>query len=693
MPNVRISDLPLATLPLVGATSFFEIQALEAGENVSRRVAAENLNVSVALPIGTNRQVLVNVGGGSTYVATSGVEINTVGDVILAHNTDGAGDFFLTVDALGANVRQFAVGANDNQFRFLEGDFIQVEQGHVGYDASNDLEIMNLTAAGNVILGLVGNTAALTLVAAGFVGVGTLFDFDNSAAATAQRIVGRNSEGGYAFETDGGNLEIQQTDNTGADVEGHATFFMDGGFEIRNNGSIILNSGEDRGVGVRGSSANNGDPTAGAAQDVRIRLDNFSGTRVAQLGFDDATTLLTLTNVVEGGLIELRGTQSPGGGASVGVRFDPDDDVKLFDINVEVARTLPVASGGFEVDNQATGVGFERVLTTADLGGGVTFPLDALDNEQIRFGTGQDALFFFDATDMQINLVDGVDLRILGGTAGAEQMLNLISNDTVQQFFNGVLRSATTSVGVDFFGQAVDLDNSAAATVAVFLSRNSNGGMHVGVDASGDLQIRQLAAIGTNEDIIIAATRNLEVAFFHNNVETARTNTLALGGFFVNNTLTGAGFERALTTSDLGGVSGFVTDVRSSNLTLADATQATALSVTLVTNSRYAVEAILVVTVNAADDFDWRWVEPIGSWDGNGIDVWTGDDNIGAWSEDTEVTRNTSGGVDILHIKGEFSTLGSAGDLELQGAKNADAGSDGTIFQGSWLRAQLLVSF
>ncbi len=55
-----------------------------------------------------------------------------------------------------------------------------------------------------------------------------------------------------------------------------------------------------------------------------------------------------------------------------------------------------------------------------------------------------------------------------------------------------------------------------------------------------------------NGDTVLTYTKNADLALFNNDVETARTATLLSGGFEVNNTVTGGGFERALTTSDLG---------------------------------------------------------------------------------------------------------------------------------------------
>jgi hypothetical protein len=56
-------------------------------------------------------------------------------------------------------------------------------------------------------------------------------------------------------------------------------------------------------------------------------------------------------------------------------------------------------------------------------------------------------------------------------------------------------------------------------------------------------------------------TRNGDVAMFHNGIEMARTALIGSGGFEVNNTVTGAGFERVLTVSDLGGGGGQVDSV------------------------------------------------------------------------------------------------------------------------------------
>ncbi len=68
------------------------------------------------------------------------------------------------------------------------------------------------------------------------------------------------------------------------------------------------------------------------------------------------------------------------------------------------------------------------------------------------------------------------------------------------------------------------------------------------VRAAGSLRLEVNELVSTELGILI--TNNAGVGLYTNNLETARSNDGSLGGFLVNNLLTGGGFERALTTSD-----------------------------------------------------------------------------------------------------------------------------------------------
>ena len=100
-----------------------------------------------------------------------------------------------------------------------------------------------------------------------------------------------------------------------------------------------------------------------------VNLQHQNGTNRATLRHNGAEALI-VRNQIHGGNINLEAENAGGIVRSVLVG-DPDNDTALFDNGVEVARTLPTASGGFEVNNTSTGAGFERVLTISDLGAGI----------------------------------------------------------------------------------------------------------------------------------------------------------------------------------------------------------------------------------------------------------------------------------------------------------------------------------
>ncbi len=59
------------------------------------------------------------------------------------------------------------------------------------------------------------------------------------------------------------------------------------------------------------------------------------------------------------------------------------NSVVLSEVGTQVARTVTAANGGLEINNLSTGAGFERVLTTADLGGGTTVNPGTADGETL----------------------------------------------------------------------------------------------------------------------------------------------------------------------------------------------------------------------------------------------------------------------------------------------------------------------
>ena len=147
---------------------------------------------------------------------------------------------------------------------------------------------------------------------------------------------------------------------------------------------------------------------------------------------------------------------------------------------------------------------------------------------------------------------------ILGTTAiggGQNLVLTSFTNTFTRLYYAGLQRFATTNGGISVNTPLAD------TTSLVFCSAGFNGKISANSVAgsaemflngtTGNAAIRQTDVFGTLEDNWIELTRNGAVTLNHNGVQTARTVALASGGMEANNTVTGAGFERVLTTSDL----------------------------------------------------------------------------------------------------------------------------------------------
>ena len=129
-----------------------------------------------------------------------------------------------------------------------------------------------------------------------------------------------------------------------------------------------------------------------------FQFKDFNGNVKGSLGWTSTEAKMHIQNLINGQEFELRGDDFGGNprtyfladpDANTIVRADIDLDLQvangetaffgtangksaMFFNNVEAARTVVAASGGLEADNQSTGAGFERVLTTSDLlGAGV----------------------------------------------------------------------------------------------------------------------------------------------------------------------------------------------------------------------------------------------------------------------------------------------------------------------------------
>jgi hypothetical protein len=132
-----------------------------------------------------------------------------------------------------------------------------------------------------------------------------------------------------------------------------------------------------------------------------------------------------------------------------------------------------------------------------------------------------------------------------------------------------------------------------------------------------------------------------------------RTATLASGGLEVNNTVTGSGYERALTTSDLGG-RGF----SDATVQTTDATQTTLQTITIPTDEERIITIRVRAHEDATDDSFW-YVSTVGVKNVGGTvsligseSVQTGGDaGAAAWLVDI----NASGANALVQVTGEIA--------------------------------------
>ncbi len=96
-------------------------------------------------------------------------------------------------------------------------------------------------------------------------------------------------------------------------------------------------------------------------QQVNIQLQQFNGQDVARIGYIGTSAELVLKNFVHGGFVELIVENAAGAEETL-------------------LRASNLAAGGVLVNNTLTGSGFERVLTTSDLGTGSPVTTHALDD-------------------------------------------------------------------------------------------------------------------------------------------------------------------------------------------------------------------------------------------------------------------------------------------------------------------------
>ena len=100
-----------------------------------------------------------------------------------------------------------------------------------------------------------------------------------------------------------------------------------------------------------------------------------------------------------------------------GIGWTSADQLSIISGGEESARTTTAALGGLFVNNDLTGTGLERILTTSDIAA-AAFPLVGLDNEELRLGTGTDFTMDYDGSNLLAQIATAGDFLFTGADNG-----------------------------------------------------------------------------------------------------------------------------------------------------------------------------------------------------------------------------------------------------------------------------------
>lgn len=235
---------------------------------------------------------------------------------------------------------------------------------------------------------------------------------------------------------------------------------------------------------------------------------------------DSLTVAVALTVT---GASSLQDTLAVGGAATLSSTLSVTDAVTLSDA-LSVTGTLSGAGFAFSGDGTVTGtLGVTGILTA-----GVVNPASMTVSGALAIGTTLSVAgisVFEDDVTINANLSAGAIAATSLSTSGNFSADNLIAGGSLTFGVTGVL-------------------SHDAINVTLANSITSGHQLFTGIQSDGSTVSTMLRL--DPDDI---------AELFHLNVGTAKTATAATGGFFVNNTLTGAGYERVLTASDAASVS------------------------------------------------------------------------------------------------------------------------------------------
>lgn len=264
-----------------------------------------------------------------------------------------------------------------------------------------------------------------------------------------------------------------------------------------------------------------------SAGELQLRSERVEGDIVIEATNASSTVRRILTGDPDG-ITQLRGF---GGvtlqGGATGESFivcTLDNDVALFDDNIEVAFTNPPASGGFAINNTLTGIGFERALTLSDLGDGQVKKV--LDAFQIQVGVGFENATLTNVSGFSVTLRSdsaNENFRLAAvlfvsneTTAGTNPGMRARVNSTGTETATSTYGTAQSNYGSNQFSYQMPLD-ATVTTISINDTASGVGSFHINIGftpvaSSSTIQL-QLAQNVTNAaaDTFLLATSNMQI--------------------------------------------------------------------------------------------------------------------------------------------------------------------------------------
>lgn len=411
MPNIKITDLPNAILPMDLTNTFFEVQTIEAGIPVSRRASGDQLTFTTDDVIKGTSSDDPAVGGGvfdgtqtwqnSLSQQTASVGFDPSGVDFIIQNFAQGGEVSLRVRDGTVHLVTADYGANiptTGAFKVpvgTTGEEPAPVNGQIRYDSDN-----------NRFRGVISGT--WVNLDTGAVALNDLTDVTLTAPATGAVL--------YKSAGDWIDTEAIVIDPTGS-------------IDLFFNTALKLST-VNGGIDVLGSTVTA--PSAGGAQNTAVLLKNLGGTVIGYLGMS-AQEELTISNAIHGANIQMT-AQDDAGAVNTLLVGDPDagldfywDDVVAFGTEQRGA----FVSGSFDADDPTLfwrEGSTDRAFMFYDIG------LNRFIVQTIEAGAQYRVV-------LRNNADDGDNIIFLASSDGA-----------VQQFYDGSSRTETATFGFTIFG-------------------------------------------------------------------------------------------------------------------------------------------------------------------------------------------------------------------------------------------------